>query len=110
MPEQFALDEIARNRRHVDGDERTLLALAVIVQRAGDQLLAGAGLAADHHRQIGLHQPRKGPVDLLHGGRAPDERHALQLFVALDLDRFSGSLIARPTIETSSRRSKGFGR
>ena len=36
-----------------------VLALAVVVQRARDQLLAGAGLAGDHHRQVGLHQPRE---------------------------------------------------
>ena len=45
VAEQLALDEIARDRRHVDRDEGALLALAVVVQGAGDELLAGAGLA-----------------------------------------------------------------
>ena len=67
------------NGRHVDGDERAVLALAVVVQRARDQFLAGAGLAGDHHRQIGLHQARERAVDLLHRGRTADERHALDL-------------------------------
>ena len=50
------------------------------MQRTGDQLLAGAGLAGDHHRQVGLHQPGKGPVDLLHGRRAADQRDLVGLF------------------------------
>jgi hypothetical protein len=49
MAEQLRFDQLARDRRHVDGDERPLAALAVIVQRAGNQLLAGAGFAGDHH-------------------------------------------------------------
>ena len=59
MAEQFALDEVVRDRRHVDGDEGPFLALAVIVQRAGDQLLARAGLAVDQHGEVDLHQPRQ---------------------------------------------------
>jgi hypothetical protein len=63
MAEQFGLDQVARDRRHVDGDERPVAALAVIMQRARDQFLAGAGFAGDHHRQVGLHQPRQHAVD-----------------------------------------------
>ena len=77
MPEQLGLDEVARDRRHVDGHERARAAAAVIVQGAGDQLLAGAGLARDHHREIGRHQAGQRPVDLLHGGRAPDQGNIL---------------------------------
>ena len=67
------------NRRHVDGDERTVAPLAVVVQRARHQLLAGAGLAGDHHREIGLHQPRQHPVDFLHRRRAADQRDRVEL-------------------------------
>ena len=63
VAEQFAFDEIAGNCRHVDGN--------VIMQHAGDKLLAGAGFTRDHHCEIGLHQARQGAVDLLHGGGAP---------------------------------------
>ena len=42
VAEQFALDQFARDRRHVDGDERPVAPLAVIVQRARHQFLAGA--------------------------------------------------------------------
>ena len=44
MAEQFGLDEVARDRGHVDRDEGTVAALAVIVQCARHQLLAGAGI------------------------------------------------------------------
>ena len=53
------------------------LALAVIVQRARDELLAGAGLARDHHREVGLHQARERAEDVLHRRRAADQRHRL---------------------------------
>ena len=77
MAEQLALDQVARDRRHVDGDERPGLALAVIVQRARDQFLAGARLAGNHHRQVGLHQPRQRAENVLHRRRAADQRHQL---------------------------------
>ena len=78
MAEQFGFDEVARDRRHVDGDERTVAALAVVMERAGDQFLAGAGLAGDHHREVGLHQPRQHPVDFLHRRRAADQRDRIE--------------------------------
>ena len=110
MAEQFALDEIARDRRHIDRDERPLLALAVIVQRARDKLLAGAGLAVDHHGEVGLHQPRERTVDFLHRGRAPDERHAFDFVMTRGVASLRGSAMARPTMPTSSLRSNGLGR
>ena len=69
-----SLDQLPRNGGHVERHERALAALAVIVQHAGDQLLAGAALARDHDGQIGLREPRQHAVDLLHGRRAADER------------------------------------
>ena len=48
VAEQLRLDKVARDCGHVDGDERAGAALAVIVQRARHQFLAGTGLAADH--------------------------------------------------------------
>ena len=111
VAEQLALDQVARDRRHVDGDERAVPALAVVVQGAGDELLAGAGLAGDHHREVGLHQPGERPVDLLHGRRAADQRDVLALGSAVRAwRRLRGRDSARPTIAISSFRSKGFGR
>jgi hypothetical protein len=47
------------------------------VQRPGDEFLARPGLAADHHGEIGLHQPSQHPKDVLHRRRAADDRHGL---------------------------------
>ncbi len=81
MAEEFRLDQIARDRGHVDGDERTVAALAVIVKGAGHEFLAGAALAGDHEREVRLHETGKHPVDFLHGGRAADQRHSVLLVV-----------------------------
>ena len=81
MTEQLGFDEVARNRGHVDGDEGALPPLAVIVQRPGDELLAGARFAGDHDRQIRLHQAGQHPVDFLHRGGAADKRHRLGFLV-----------------------------
>ena len=59
MAEQFRLDEIARDCRHVDRDERSVAPLAIVMQCPRDQFLAGAGLAGDHHGKVGLHQARQ---------------------------------------------------
>jgi hypothetical protein len=76
VAEQFAFDQFARDGGHVDRDKRAFAAFAVIVQRTGDQFLAGAGFAVDHDRQVGLHQPRQRAVDFLHGRRTANQRHA----------------------------------
>ena len=111
VPEQFGLDQVARDRRHVDRNERTGAALAVVVQRARDQFLAGAGFAGDHHREVGLHQPRQHPVDFLHRRRAADQRNRVEVLVlGRGCGRSFGSDSARPTIAISSLRSNGFGR
>ena len=39
-----------------------------------DFLAPGAGLARDHHREVGLHQAGEDAVDLLHRRGAADER------------------------------------
>ena len=113
VAEQLALDQLARDRRHVDRDERAVAALAVVVQRAGDQLLAGAALAGDQHGEVGVHQPGDDAVDLLHRRRAADERQLL-LRASSSADwpaaRSRGALSARSTTLTSSPRSNGLGR
>lgn len=113
MAEQIGLDQLARDRRHVDGDERTVPALAVIVQRAGDEFLARAALARDHHSQVRRHQSREHAVDVLHRGRAPNERNfALVLSVGSDAAglRSAFACKARRTMLVSSLMSNGLGR
>jgi hypothetical protein len=52
MPEQFAFQQLIRQRAAVLGDERSLRAQAVVMQRTGKQLLAGAGFAGQQHRDV----------------------------------------------------------
>jgi len=85
VAEQLALDQLARDGGHVDGDEGAGAAAAVIVQRAGDQLLAGAGFAVDHDGQVRGREPGDAAVDLLHRDRAADQRQALLVIRALAL-------------------------
>ena len=113
VAEQLALDEIARNRGHVDGDERPALALAVVVQRARDQFLAGARFAGDHHREVGLHQPRERAENVLHRRRAADERHRSRPAcgsAALSRRALAARRARGRRSATSSFRSKGLGR
>jgi hypothetical protein len=62
--------------RHVDRHEGAGAPLAVIVQRARDQFLAGAGLAVDHDRQVGGREAGDRAVNFLHRGAAADQRQA----------------------------------
>ena len=55
VAEELALDQVLGDRRAVDLDERLVAARRVLVQRARDELLAGAALAGDEHggRRVG---------------------------------------------------------
>ncbi len=53
VTEQLGFDEIFRDSRHVEGNKVFVGARAVLVQGMGDQLLAGAALAVDQHRDAG---------------------------------------------------------
>ena len=57
VAEQLRLEQRFRDRRAVHLDERHLALRAVVVDRARDQLLAGAGLAGDEHRALRLARP-----------------------------------------------------
>src|SRR6516165_6544598 len=83
MAEQLALDQLARNRGHVDSDERAALAPAEIVQSARYQLLASAAFAHDRHREVRPHQPGEDAINLLHCRRAADQG---QLFFGVVLE------------------------
>jgi hypothetical protein len=50
VSEQFAFQQVFRNGRAIDGDERGFTAVTVLVDGACDQFLAGAGLAANEDR------------------------------------------------------------
>ena len=54
VAEQFALDQVfGDSAPQLTGHERHVGPLALLVERPGDQFLAGAGLAEDQHRRIG---------------------------------------------------------
>src|SRR4029077_904703 len=57
VAEQLGLEQVLRHGRGVDGDEGLGDARAVTVQRARDQLLAGAGFTRDQHRRARLREP-----------------------------------------------------
>src|SRR5690349_10123074 len=69
VTEQLGLEQLGRNRRRVQGDERFRLARAVFMQRARDELLAGAGLAGDQHGYARARQAADGAEYLLHRRR-----------------------------------------
>src|SRR5262249_36596714 len=76
VAEELALDERRRDRRAVDADERSLSTRRVLVQRARDELLAGARLAGDEHRRRRVRHLLDEAEDLLEAGRAPHEAEA----------------------------------
>ena len=53
VAEELALDQGRRQGGAIDLDQRTLAAAAQPVERPGDELLTGAGLAQDQHRGVG---------------------------------------------------------
>ncbi len=81
VAEQFAFDQLAGDRGHVDGDEGTGFAAAEIVQCFGDQFFAGAGLTGNQHGEVGRGEAAHHPINILHSGRATDDGH--DLFVVL---------------------------
>ena len=54
VAEQLRLEQVLLQRRAVHLDEVAARAQRVVVDRAGDQLLAGARFAADQHRRVAL--------------------------------------------------------
>ncbi len=95
VAEQLALDQLARERRAIHRDERLARARTSKMNRARDQLLAGARFAANQNRHVG----RRDLVDRLehahHRARSPDhvlehaglEPHLLEQLVVLALEQ-----------------------
>ena len=70
VAEQRRLEECLGDRAARFGDERARAARPVVVDGARYQLLAGARLAVDHHRQRGVGDPVEQPEQLEHARRA----------------------------------------
>ena len=73
MAEQFAFDQVFRQRTAIDGHHRLGGAMALSVQRAGDQFLAGAGFAEDQHAGIRRRDFGDPLANALHGRRFADQ-------------------------------------
>ena len=73
VAEQLGFHQILGDRGHVERDERVPATRAVLVQRLGDALLAGARFAIDQHRDVRLRQPADRPEHLLHRRRFTDD-------------------------------------
>jgi hypothetical protein len=78
VAEQRRLGQRRRDRAAVDDHERLLGAGARQVQGLRDQLLAGAGLAVDQHRQIGRRDLREPVEDRAHPGALRHQRAELR--------------------------------
>ena len=94
VAEQFRFDQVLGDRRHIQRHEVLLAAHGVAVQGPGHQLLAGARLAVDQHRHVGVAEPADGAEHLLHGRRLADDlggrfrrrRHELLVVLLAVLD------------------------
>ena len=73
VAEELALEQMLRDGRAIDGDEPLRAPLAVVVNGAGDELLARAALAGDHHRGVAVRDAADHLEDLLHGDRLADD-------------------------------------
>src|SRR4029077_16014968 len=73
VPEQLRLEQVRRDRRGVERDERALDARTVLVQRPGDELLAGARFPGDEDCDARARETADGAEHLLHGGRRAEE-------------------------------------
>ena len=77
VAEQLVLEQLLWNRRTVDDHERRVVARRRVVDRARDQLLAGAALAEDRDRDVGRGDHRDPIVELLDPRARADQHVAL---------------------------------
>ena len=66
VPEQLVLENLLGQRGAVEREERALGAIALVVQRARDELLAGAALAEDQHARGGRRDGLDHLIDRAH--------------------------------------------
>jgi hypothetical protein len=81
VTEELALDHGFRNRRAIDRDIVTLLALAEIMQTARDQVFADARLAVKDDAHIGAGEFADGRAQIFRGLRCPDDARCKRLVV-----------------------------
>ena len=92
VAEELTLDQILGDGGAVDRHIRFGGPVAVPVQAAGDQLLAGAALAGDHDRGVAGGELADDLENLLHGGRGTD--NALLVLLGVDDGLVAGGGLA----------------
>ncbi len=99
VAEQFGFEQFGRNRSRVECDERPRRARALAMQRARDELLAGAGFARDQHAEPARGYASDRAKQLAHRGTLANE--------LLLLDRVLGDgRRARPRMDQRARRGR----
>ena len=93
VPEQLAVGQLARRAGAVVGEEHRFAARRAGVDRARDQILAGAALAGDQHRQVAALEALDQIGDALHRGAGADEPGNQRLERPLDR---AGDRLGRP--------------
>ena len=73
VAEQFAFQKLLGNGGAIDREERLLAAVAVMINRAGDEFLAGAAFAGDERGGVGAGDLADELEHLLHRLAAPDD-------------------------------------
>ena len=76
VAEELRVDQLARNRAAIDAHERPAVPLAAIVNRAGDQFLAGARFAQNQHGHFGAADQIDALHDVRQAGLFADDRFA----------------------------------
>src|SRR6516165_7408713 len=67
VTEQFAFEQVFRNRCAIDRNKRLPAAVAVVMNRPRDQFFAGSALSCNHYRRVTVRNSTDHLKDLLHG-------------------------------------------
>ena len=96
MAEQLAFDELLRDRRAIDLDERAGPAAAQRMDRPGDELFTGSVLAVDQHTPVRGGGHRDLFLQLPHRGAVADHRlRAIDAGAKVAVLRFEPALTQR---------------
>src|SRR6185369_5726591 len=93
VTEELGFEELLRDRRAVDLDERPLTASRRRMDRSGDEVLADPALATDQHRGVGVGDALDDGADGAHPGMTVEERG---LGYRYGLGQFSSHSISPP--------------
>ena len=112
VAEEFRLEEVLGDVGAVDLDEGLLAARRVEVHRAGEERLAGAGVAGDEDGRVGLGEAFQALEDLLHVVAVGDDvlevvDHVLLAAVVGDLETLVADLDGLVEGDVDARRRDG---